>query len=135
MGRAFDLKEAFFKKISIERPPNIPEGLHIQVLVETLIADNPNHPDWIEVQTKINTPEDSVIEMEIIQVSQFEPVGGKDDLTLREQLEFLEQRGLHMIFLSIRQLVISMTSQMGMKTIKLNVPSEYKLDSEPEEQT
>lgn len=125
MSADFILKDIIFKKLFVERPSHVPDDLKINVSIAGQIIENAANENYLEIHLGVISEEESLIKIEIQAVSLFDGlVEGMPPQTLRE---FVEHQGLPVMFAMIRQQVLVLTSQMGMRSIKLNDPQRYNL--------
>ena len=128
MNEPYVFKEAIFTKVFIERPGKVPEDLKIEVRIKGNVLESATLQNHLEIRLGVTSVDECPVEIDVEALAFFERL--VDEIDLSEMGDFIERQGMPMMFSIIRQHIIVLTSQMGIRPIKLNAPHQYNIQPE-----
>lgn len=122
----FSLADVFFVSLNFRRMPKMPEPLEININAQTKVVLE-SYPEKLQVNLKLITPEDSPLTFSIETVGMFDYTGDDPEKDKSLIALFIANRGLHMMWGYLKQLIQIITGQMGMRPINLSIPVTFDL--------
>jgi preprotein translocase subunit SecB len=119
-----ELAEAFFVTLEFRRTPEVPDSLKVQFNIQVRVHDE-QMPERLQVDLKLETPEEQPLAMVLEVVGLFRGEDGKPDVNSEEVARFVNERALFMLWPYAVQMTRLITSQMGMEPVKLPTPHEF----------
>jgi len=126
------LEDVFFSKIEFSRHHDIREDINIEYIVEINIIETDVH-DKVQVNVRIHSKENKLIELLVELVSLFAPTAGKPMPERNKIFEFVNDRGIFILWPYLTQIIYYITSQMGITPLKIHVPFNVRLIDREEE--
>jgi hypothetical protein len=119
----YRLINIFFSSISIKRLNDIPPGIEILISSEIKILEL-EFPH-IQVNLISKTQDDSPISFNIETIGQFDYIGIKKMFDRDKNKLFVFKEGLPILWIYTSQFLRTLTSQMGMNPLLINMPQEF----------
>jgi hypothetical protein len=118
-----------FAKIAFSRKPDIPETVSVSLNIQIKIVDNASLPQRLQVNLRTQTNDDADgVNLQIEAIGLFDYVGTDAAPTKQEKIDFLRERGLHIVWQSIAHMTIITTAEMGMSPLKLFTPDDFGIE-------
>jgi hypothetical protein len=129
INQLFSLSEAFFIDINIHRKSVLRQGIPINFTAGLKVNDS-QLPDHFQVNLKMETIDTSDIKVSMELVGLFKYNGDNLDEDREFIQDYLNNRGLFILFPFMTQMVKINTSMMGMAPINLPLPNTFDLKLE-----
>ena len=126
----YSLENAFLISINIKRKKELPEIIEMPINIETKVS-KPEFPR-LQIIMRASNQEDSPIPFQFEIVGLFKHLGEEEEYNKDDGKEFVFDRGLHMLWPYLSQMVRIITGQMGMNPINIKTPISY-LSNTPDE--
>jgi hypothetical protein len=123
----FYLDNAFFICLDFQRQAAVPSNLTIGIGTEIKVATE-KYPDQLQVNLRINSQDGEPLKLSMELVALFKYTGNSPDQDKDKFIDFLNDRGLIMVWPYLNQMLKLVTSQMAIQPLNLNLPPEIYLD-------
>ena len=120
----YEIVSIFLISFSFKRSENIPPNIPVPVKTKFKLLKS-EFPK-IQINLLIETPDDLPISFKIESVGLFNYIGEKLEYDPILDTEFVIEKGFHVIWPYISQMVKLFTSQMGMNPLNIEVPSIFE---------
>jgi preprotein translocase subunit SecB len=130
MPYPFSLINAFFDCLEFQREDKVPPGTQTTFVAEIKVGLD-NYPTQFQVNLRLKSQEENhpiKVNMELIGLFRYsgnDPSADKDRI-----IEFLNNRGLFMLWPYLHLMIKSVTTQMGIEGLNLTPPAEFSLNAE-----
>ncbi len=121
----FNLIGAFFTSLSFERENAILENVEVPIEIQIKIIDK-EFPK-LQVNLKTRTPDQSPVKFSMELIGLFEYTEKNLEIGRSRILEFVNTRGLHMLWPYASQMIRIITSQMGMNPLNTKTPVSFNI--------
>lgn len=126
----FVLTNAFFVTLSFERSNTLPGEIELPTEGQITVTDQ-QFPR-LQVNFRIKTRDDSSVRFALELVGLFDYQGNQPERDRGLIKEFVQEKGLHMLWVYIGQMIRIITAQMGMNPIDLRTPLHFEFPSQEE---
>jgi hypothetical protein len=123
----FNLENAFFICLDFQRQAAVPSNLTIGIGTEIRVVTE-KYPDQLQVNLRINSQDGEPLKLSMELVALFKYTGNSPDQDKDKFIDFLNDKGLIMVWPYLNQMLKFVTSQMAMQPLNLNLPPEIYLD-------
>ena len=123
----FNLGNAFFVCLDFQRQAAVPSNLTLGIVTEIKVVTE-KYPDQLQINLRINSQDGDPLKLSMELVALFNYTGNSPDQDKEKIIDFLNDRGLIMVWPYLNQMLKFITSQMGMQALNLNLPPELYLD-------
>jgi preprotein translocase subunit SecB len=116
----FSLANAFFIALHFEREHILPDALEMPIEIQIKMVDK----DFPRVQVNLRnkTKEQSPLKLDLELVGLFDYVGNNPERDRGLINDFIREKGLHMLWPYISQMIKMVTGQMGMSPLDTRTP-------------
>lgn len=125
------LDNVFFTSLQFRRVPELPDPLQLNILTQVRVYGE-QFPDRLQIDLKIETPDDQPLMLSVELVGLFSAVEGQPKPDPSILSDFVNEKALYMLWPYMVQVVRQITSQMG--TNPVNIMTPYVFDFKPLEQ-
>jgi hypothetical protein len=112
----FNLDNAFFVCLDFQRLATVPNNLALGIGTEIKVVTE-KYPDQLQVNLRINSQDGEPLKLSMELVALFKYTGNSPDQDKEKFIDFLNDRGLIMVWPYLNQMLKFITSQMGMQAL------------------
>ena len=123
----FNLDNTFFLCLDFQRQAAVPSDMVIGIGTEIKVVTE-KYPDQLQVNLRVNSPDGEPLKLSMELVAIFKYTGSMPDQDKDKFIDFLNDRGIIMVWPYLNQMLKFITSQMGIQPLNLNLPQEIYLD-------
>lgn len=122
----FKLTHVFFSTVNCRRKPEMPADIETEFSIQVRV-EHGDYPQKLQVNLKIESPDDSPLTVQLELISIFELVEDLPKPAVSEVMDFLNDQALHMLWPYVKQMISQLTGQMGMNPVNIPTPYSYNL--------
>jgi preprotein translocase subunit SecB len=123
----FNLSNVFFVCLDFQRQPSMPSNLALGIVTEVKMVTE-NYPKTLQVNLRISSQDGDPLKLSMELVALFDYTGNSPDQDKDKFVDYLNDRGLVMVWPYLNQMLKFVTSQMGIQPLNLNLPPDLSLE-------
>ena len=128
----YQLNKVIFGKVHLERQPEMANNTEFGIHVELKTIDE-KLPKNLEIHLQVNSIEDQPLLIDLLLIGQFGLTQEDSAPSEQEISNFVSNYAIHFLWVYMNQMVKSLTAQMGINTIALKHPSNFKFKPDSEQ--
>ena len=118
------LDNAFFTSLRFRRVPELPDPLQVGITTQARLHSE-HFPDKLQIDLKIETPDDQPLMLSVELVGLFSAVEGEPKPDPSILADFVNEKALYVLWPYIVHMVRQITGQMGTNPVNISTPHSF----------